>query len=264
MRLLIANANTSEFVTAKVVEGARLAARPGTELQPVTGRFGARVIETRAELAVAEHATLELLAEHAPGCDAAVLAVSYDCALAAAREMLPIPVVGITEAALLTACMLGGRLGMIVFGGRMLSVYQELAHRYGVAARVAGWRVIDSHAPYAAGSQDGVDALLVAAVADLVACEGCEAVVLAGAVMAGVPARLQSRCAVPLVDGVTCAVRQAQLLVDLGAPKAHSGSLGALPPREVAGVGEPLVRLLRAGYDPTPVPDPTTNPSVRT
>lgn len=46
MRLLLVNANTSEFVTAKVADAARRAAAPGTEIVPVTGRFGARVIAT--------------------------------------------------------------------------------------------------------------------------------------------------------------------------------------------------------------------------
>jgi allantoin racemase len=240
MRLLVVNANTSDFVTARVAEGARAALRPGSEIVPVTGRFGARVIGTRTELAIAEHATVELLAEHAPGCDAAIIAVSYDCALGAAREMLDIPVVGITESALLTACMLGGRIGAVVFGRRVLPVYQEVAARYGLQSRVVAWRAIDSNAPYAAGDQTEADALAVAAIDDLIERDHCEVVVLTGAVMAGVPARLQPRVAVPVLDGVTCAVHQAQLLVDLDAMKPRTGSLAGLPPRELTGVGAAL------------------------
>jgi len=247
MRLLIANSNTSEFVTGRVADGARAAARPGTEIVAVTGRFGARVIGTRTELAVAEHATVELLAEHAPGCDAVVIAVSYDVALAAAREMLDIPVVGITEAALLTACMLGGRIGVVVFGSRVLPLYRELATRYGLSDRVAGWRVVDHSAPYAAGDQSEADALTVAAVRDLVLRDHAEVVVLSGAVMAGVPARLQAQVDVPLLDGVNCAVRQAELLVDLGAIKPRTGSLAALPARELVGVSAALAARFQPG-----------------
>jgi allantoin racemase len=240
LKLLVVNANTSDFVTGRVAAGARAALRPGDTLEAVTGRFGARVIATRTELAVAEHATVELLAEHAPGFDAAVIAVSYDCALFAAREMLDIPVVGITEAALLTACMLGGRVGAIVFGPRVLSIYQELVQRYGLAARVGAWRAIESNAPYAAGDQGQVDALTVAAARELVEREHCEVVVLTGAVMAGVPVRLQGEVPVPLLDGVSCAVRMAQLLVDTRATKPRVGSYAALPARELIGVSEAL------------------------
>lgn len=240
MRLLLLNANTSDFVTQKVAAGARAAARPGTEIVPVTGAWGARVIGTRTELAVAEHATVELLAEHASGCDGVVIAVSYDCGLWAAREMLDIPVVGITEAALLTACMLGTRVGAVVFGRRVLPVYQQVAAGYGLASRIAGWRGVESAAPYGPGAQDEADAIAVAAALDLVERDGCEVVVLTGAVMAGVPARLQPKVPVPLLDGVTCGMHQVQALVDLKAAKPRVGSLAPLPAREQVGVGAAL------------------------
>lgn len=240
MKLLLVNGNTSNFVTARVAEGARAALAPGDELKAVTGRFGANVVGTRTELAIAEHATIELLAEHAAGCDAALIAVSYDCALAAGREMLDIPVVGITEAALLTACMLGGRIGCVAFGARVLPVYRELVQRYGLGARVAAWRAVESSAPYAAGDQAGADALALAAANELVEREHCEVVVLTGAVMAGVPLRLQPQVPVPLLDGVSCGVRMARLLVDTRAIKPRTGSLAPLPAREVVGVSDAL------------------------
>jgi allantoin racemase len=247
MKLLLVNANTSEFVTDKVRAAARAAAAATTYVDAVTGRFGARVIATRTELAIAEHATLDLLAEHAPGHDAVLIAVSYDVALWAAREMLSVPVLGITEAALLTACMLGTRIGVIVFGSRVLPIYQERVLQYGLASRVAGWRAIDSNAPYAAGDQSQADALVLAAAHELVAQAGAEVIVLAGAVMADVPARLQSRVAVPLLEGVACGVRLAETLVSLAPAKASVGSLAALPPREVTG----LSPALTARFQPT-------------
>jgi allantoin racemase len=253
MRLLVVNANTSDFVTAKVAAAARTAAAPGTEIVPVTGRFGARVIGTRTELAVAEHAAIELMAVHAPGCDAVLMAVSYDSAVRAGRELLGIPVVGITEAALLTACMLGGRIGLVVFGARVLPIYRELVQGYGLEARVAGWRAIDSTAPYGPGAQDAVDALTVAAARDLIERDGAEVVVLTGAVMAGVPARLQPQVDVPLLDGVSCGVRQAELLAGLAPIKPRTGSYAPLPPREQVDIHPALVAHFAAHVAaPTP------------
>lgn len=240
MRLLLLNANTSEFVTRRVAGQARCSARPDTVVVPATCSFGARIIATRSELAIAQHAVLDALAHHSGACDAVVLAVSYDTALYAAREMLAVPVVGITEAALLTACMLGTRTGVVVFGGRVLPLYQELATLYGQHARIAAWRAIDSDAPYGDGDQGAVDALVVAAARDLAEREGCEVVVLAGAVMAGVPQRLQAQVAVPLLEGISCAVAQAEMLVRLGTPKPARGSLAALPQRELVGVSDAL------------------------
>ncbi|CAN5375765.1 aspartate/glutamate racemase family protein [soil metagenome] len=233
MRLLLLNSNTSSFVTDKVAVAARAAAQPTTEIVPVTGNFGARIIATRTELAIAEHATVDLIAQHAAGFDAVLIAVSYDVALWAAREMTSIPVVGITEAAMLTACMLGTRVGVVVFGQRVLPMYQELIARHGLTARVAGWRMVDTNAPYSAGDQTEADALTLAAVNDLVTKDGAEVVVLTGAVMAGVPPRLQPHASVPLLDGISCGVRQAELLVSLAPMKARTGSLAPLPARDM-------------------------------
>lgn len=244
MRLLVVNANTSEIVTEKVAAQARASASPGTEVVAVTGRFGAHVIGTRTEQAIGEHSTVALVAEHATGCDAVVIAVSYDTGLRAARELLPVPVVGMTEAGLLTACMLGGRIGVVTFGRRVRPLYEELVAGYGLAARLAGWRTLESTAAYQRGAHDALDAELVHAAIDLVEHDGAETVLLTGAVMAGVPGRLQADVPVPLVDGIDCAVRQAELLARLGKPKPRTGSYAAPVPREVTAVDAAIARAL--------------------
>lgn len=244
MRLLVVNANTSPFVTDKVLAQARASASPGTQVEAVTGHFGGRIIGTRTEQAIGEHSTLALVAAHADGCDAVVVAVSYDTGVKAARELLDVPVVGMTEAGLLTACLLGGRVGVVTFGRRVRPLYEELVAGLGLASRVAGWRTLDSTAAYQGGPHPELDDDLVAAATHLVEHEGAETVLLAGAVMAGVPRRLQGRVAVPLIDGLDCAVRQAELLAALRLPKARTGSYARPGPREVVGLDEALARCL--------------------
>ena len=236
MRILVVNANTSEVVTEKVSAQARASASPGTSITAVTGNFGARVIGSRAEHAIGEHSTIALVARHAPGHDAVVIAVSYDTGLRGARELLSVPVVGMTEAGLLTACMLGGRIGVITFGSRVLPLYHELVASYGLASRVAGWRVLESTAAYARGAHDALDREIVTAALSLIERDGAETVVLTGAVMAGVPARLQRELPVPLIDCIACAVQQAELLYRLGHPKPSVGSYAAPGSRELIDV----------------------------
>lgn len=236
MRILIINANTSDIVTEKLSAAARAHASPGTEITAVTGSFGARVIGTRAEHAIGEHSTIALASAHAPGHDAVVIGVSYDTGLRGARELLPIPVVGMTEAALLTACMLGGRIGVITFGRRVLPLYHELVASYGLTARIAGWRVLESTAAYARGAHEALDREIVKAACDLIERDGAESVVLTGAVMAGVPARLQRDVPVPLIDCIACGVQQAELLVRLGHPKPRSGSYATPFDRELVNI----------------------------
>ena len=69
-------------------------------------------------MAVAEHTALDLVARHGAGADAVVIGVSFDVGLRALRELAPVPVVGMTEAACLVACTLGGPFGIVTYGAR--------------------------------------------------------------------------------------------------------------------------------------------------
>ena len=248
MRILVVNSNTSDIVTEKVAAAARAAASPGTQIVAVTGSFGARVIGTRAEHAIAEHSTIALVARHASGCDAALIAVSYDTGVRGARELLDIPVLGMTEAGLLTACMLGGSIGVITFGRRVLPLYQELVASYGMKGRIAGWRVMESTAAYGRGAHPELDRELVAAANDLVQQAYAESILITGAVMAGVPARLQGEVRVPLVDCIVCGVLQAELLVRQKFPKPRAGSYAAPTGRELVEVAPEIAgAFARAG-----------------
>ena len=241
MRILVANANTTEAITEACVAAARRAATPGTEIIGATPAFGPRVISTRAENAIAGHALLETLAAHAGQVEAAILAVSHDTALEAARQLMPCPVIGMTEAACLTACMLGGRFGVLTLG--QAGPYEELVARHGLAARCAEVRGIPATPQETLRDPARVQAMLVEAIGQMA--ERADAIVLAGAVLAGMDSVLQPRAAVPLLDGMTCAVRLAEMLVALRLPKPSAGSYAAPQGREVIGLAAPLAALLR-------------------
>lgn len=245
MRLLLVNSNTSEFVTGKVAEAARKAAAPRTEIRAVTGTFGARVIGTRSENAIAGHSTMALVAEHAGDCDGVLIAVSYDTAATAAREFLSIPVLGMTEAALHVATLVGRRVGIIVFGRRVLGLYRDVVAATGLDACIAGWRAIESAAPYAPGDQSEVERLIVEAAADLVAKDEVEAIVLTGAVMAGVPAKLQDRVEVPMFDGITTGVPLLEALVRIKPAKPRTGSYALPEGRDSVGLAAALAAKLK-------------------
>ncbi|MXP62432.1 hydantoin racemase [Roseomonas sp. M0104] len=240
MRILVANANTTEAITTLCAEAARGAAAPGTTIIPATPRFGPAVIATRLENAIAGHALLELLAGHAGQVDAAVLAVSHDTALEAARQLMPCPVVGMTEAACLTACMVGARFGLVTLGG--VETYRELIGRHGLAARLAGLEGVAATPQDALRDPAAVEVLVLEGVGRLVAA-GADAVVLGGAALAGMAARLAAP--VPLLDGIACAVKLAEALVGLGLARPRAGSLAPAQGRVSTGLSPALARLLR-------------------
>jgi allantoin racemase len=245
VRLLLINPNTSDFVTGKVRAAAQSFASPGTEIVAVTGTFGARVVASRTENAIAEHSAVALAAEHAPGCDGVLMAISYDTGTRAVREMLDVPVLGMTEAALHAATLLGGRVGVILFGARVLGLYRDAIDATGLGGRIAGWRALESAKPYAPGDQSEVEEMIVAACADLVAHDGAEAIVLTGAVMAGVAAQLQPRIEVPVLDGIATGVPMLEALVRLAPGKARTGSYSKPSGRESVGLSPALAARLK-------------------
>jgi allantoin racemase len=242
MRILVANANTTEAITGLCAAAARAAAGPGTEILPGTPRFGPAVISTRAEGAIAAHGLLDLLARHAGRVDAALLAVSQDIALDAARQIMPCPVVGMTEAACFTACLLGGRFGLVTMGD--VEPYRELvAQRHGLGGRLSGLAGIRLTPQDALRDPEAVMAELRGAIAGLVA-GGADAVVMGGAAVAGMAPRLQPGVPVPLLDGIACGVKLLEALVALGAPKPRVGGHAAPRGRASLGLGDALATLL--------------------
>jgi allantoin racemase len=244
MRILVLNANTTPFVTETAAREARRVASPGTEIVPVTADFGAAIVGTRSEHAIAEHAAVVLAARHAVGCDAVVIAVSYDTGLKALREMLDVPVVGMTEAALSCACMLGGPIGLISFGKRVWPIYRELIAGYGLSGRIAGSRVSDNTTAYRPGDTSALDDELVAAAHGLIEKDGAESIVVLGAVMAGAAQRIEQRVPVPVLDGMRAAIPLAEALVRIGARKPTTGSYASPGPRQTAKIDPALAKML--------------------
>jgi allantoin racemase len=215
MRLLLVNGNTTQAVTDRVVAEATRCAAPGTTITGVTARFGAGIVSTEAEEAIAGHAVLDALAANVTGHDAAILAISFDTALLGARQIVAIPVVGMTEASLLTACLLGRRFGLISFGQASRAMYLDLVQRAGLSQRMAGFETISLSDTATYLLESGQDAAVIDASGRLITA-GADAVVVAGAAVAGIAHRLRGHVSVPLLDGIACAVGQAETLVRLG------------------------------------------------
>lgn len=231
MRILLVNPNTTPAVTETIAVAARLAASPGTEIKPVTARFGASIIGTRVETAVSAAAAIDQLAREANDCDAAIIGASVDSGLDAAREMLDIPVVAITEAALHVACLVGGRIGAITMSANSAAILREMATSYGLAARLGPVHALPLTPLDLLSNLDAGVEQICAASAAMQEREPVDVLVLIGAVMAGVRQHVQPRLDLPVVEGVSAAVALAEALTRLRLPPSRTGSY-ATPPAD--------------------------------
>jgi allantoin racemase len=243
MKILFANPNTTAAVTDRIAAVARAAASPGTQIVAVTGRTGVPYIATRAEAVIGAQVALELLAEHANDCDAAVVAAFADPGLGGARELLSIPVIGMAEAAMPTACMLGRRFSIVTFATAIQPWFRECVEYNGLSGRLASIRSArGTFRDIASVPEDMADAL-VDACCQAVEQDEADVVILGGAPLAGLAATVADRVPVPMVDGVAAAVRQAEVLASLRPRKATSGTFRRPDPKAITGVPEALARL---------------------
>ncbi len=93
--------------------------------------------------------------------------------------------------------------------------------------------------------QDDQGERLVALAERCVAEDGADVIVLAGAPLAGLARQLRGRLPVPVVDGVSSAVRHAESLVALQPGRATQGSFAPPPDKPNRGLPPSIEALLR-------------------
>jgi allantoin racemase len=252
-RILVVNSNTSEGVTARIAAAARAAALPGTSIEAVSAPFGLPLIVTRADWLLAGPATLAALSARRGSYDAAVIACFGDPGLDAAKELLEVPVLGISEAAFHAAAMLGRRFGIVSFTAALRPMFEDCLAQHGLAARCAGFRMGPPFAGDPGRVAEERAEMLVALCRESVEEDGAEAVILAGGPLAGLAPVLAPRVPVPLVDGTAAAVRLAQALVGLAPP----GAARPRPQRAPSGFPPELAALYASSTAASPMSTPT-------
>jgi Asp/Glu/hydantoin racemase len=226
MQILLINANTSADITGKLVGLARAIAPAGVTVTGATGRFGARYIASRASSAIAAHAAIDAYAEHGAGADAVLIGCFGDPGLDALRELAPVPVLGLADAS--AAAARGRRFGVVTGGAAWKPMLEEFFAARGYGAQLSGVRTVAPTGAEISRDPDAALALLAATCRDCVERDGAELVILGGAGLAGLAARLDLR--VPVLCSVEEGVRAA--LAALG-----QGGAGLVPHMPVETVG---------------------------
>jgi Asp/Glu/hydantoin racemase len=244
VRLLLINPNISDSVSALIRSEAQRSASPATQITVLTAPFGVAYIETRFEALIGAYAAAQLAAEHHAGHDAVIVAAFGDPGLGGLREAMPVPVLGLTESALASACLLGHRFSIIAISQRIQAWYREIVEANGLVGRLASIRALNRPLASIDQVQDEHAGALRELCERAVTDDGAEVIVLAGAPLAGLARTLRGQLPVPVVDGVSSAVRHAETLVALAPGKAVRGSFAPPPVKPHRGLPEAIARLL--------------------
>lgn len=232
-------------MTALVLRHARDELPADVDIVPVTARFGAAVIASEAAFAIAAHATLDAYAANPGPWDAVLLACFGDPALHALREISPVPVVAFADAAMTDAARYG-RFAIVTGGERWAPMLTRLAAALGHGDALAGVVTLPVDGGQIAANPDAAIAPLRTAVEQAVARYAATAVIIGGAGLAGLAARLQPYAPVPLIDSVLAGVRRAGTLAREFANAAAPVTTMRAPGDRTAtkGIEEALGKLL--------------------
>lgn len=217
------NPNADGALTPALLAEVR-AALPGIDVDALTASRGPLWVETAVDCAAAAAEVVALLREH-PSADGYVIACFSDPGVDAARELVPAPVVGIGEAALIGARLIARRFAVVTTLRRGVGDIEDQVRRAGCAHACVGVLPVER------GVGEGApDAEFVVAARRGVEELGAEAIVLACAGMAEPQAAVEQALGVPALTGLAFGATLCRGLVDAGLRTSPVGAYGAPEP----------------------------------
>ena len=240
MHITVINPNTTRAMTEMIGSCARGVAAPGTRIAAVNPPMGPASIESHYDEALSVPGLLhEIAAAEREGSDGYVIACFGDPGLDAARELAGGPVVGIAEAAMHAATLVGRSFSIVTSLSRTVGRAQDLVRHYGFADRCVGVYACDI--PVLALDDPSSEAaqVIIDLCRETIERDKCDSIVLGCAGMAELCCYISAQVGVPVIDGVSAATKLVESLVTLGyttsrrdefarpLPKAYVGELAA-------------------------------------
>ncbi|GLS29745.1 allantoin racemase [Mesorhizobium albiziae] len=217
MHILLINPNSTASMTEQALASALRVKQPGTRVTATNPTDTPASIEGGADEAMAVPGMLSQIRKgEAEGVDAYVIACFDDPGLHAAREVARGPVIGICQAAVQVAMTISRRFSVITTLPRSIPIIEDLVVSYGANHHCRNVRAIDL--PVLALEEDPLQAerLLANEIERAKKEDRAEAIVLGCAGMSVLCDRLSAATGVPVIDGVTAAVKFAEALVGAG------------------------------------------------
>jgi len=236
MQIRVINPNTTASMTEAIGVAAQRVAAPGTRIVAVNPADGPASIECHFDDAVAAVGVCEEVRRgEAEGADGYVIACFGDPGLNAARELTRAPVVGIAQAAFQMAALVSARFSVVTTLARTVIIAEELLHRYGSAAlcqkvRAVEIPVLDLEQDIGTAVGRIIDESRRARDEDRAG-----AIVLGCGGMAGFEQEISAAVGLPVIEGVSAAVKLVEATVGLGLFTSKQGDLAPPPAKCFSG-----------------------------
>jgi allantoin racemase len=217
MKILLVNPNTTASMTEKVGKAALLVAASGTEIIAVNPEYGPVSIEGYYDEVFSIPGLLEEVRKgEDSGCQGTVIACFDDTGLDAARCLASGPVVGLCEASMHIASLLANGFSIVTTLKRSIPALEKLAVKYGMSQQCHRVRAAEVPVLELDNPDSETTKLIRVEIQKALDEDRSEAIVLGCAGMADLATKLSKEFGVPVIDGVTAAVKLVESLVSLG------------------------------------------------
>lgn len=228
-KILVINPNTSLSMTEDIKRSANAYKLPDTELDFVNPLEGPRSIETYLDEFLSAIGALKIIAAERDNYDAFVIACGDDPGLFAAREVTTKPVLAIGQSPMLIASLLGRKFSILGTWVGDEPRSEDKVKKYGLSSVFAsvvpsGESVLGSHCDHVS-LMNRLEKLGRKAIEE----DGAEVLITTCAGLAGMQEELSKRLNVPVLEGISCAVKLAELLIDLRVVTTRVGQYHPLP-----------------------------------
>ena len=218
---LVINPNTSEKMSDGIRAIAAQVFESPWEFRVVNAPAGPESLESWRDYQLAGAAILPLLKEH-NDVAGVVLACFGDPGLYALKEISPVPVVGIAEAAITLALLLGGKFGILAAMKRATGLMDAMVRMYGLEARYAGTAPLDIRVLDLEGDHQGTLAALERVSLALIT-RGADVLLLGCAGLTGFTCELMQRVPMTIIDPVEAGCRMLKTVVEMTLNTSHIG-----------------------------------------
>jgi allantoin racemase len=234
MKICVINPNSSQSVTAHIRTALEKIKRQDTELTVICPEHGPVSIESAYDEALAAPHTIELVKwANREGYDAVVVACFSDPGLDASKEVSLIPVVGIEEATLHMAAMLGHRFSIMTGMRRRIPTREIHVAMRGVEQFYASSPALEMSVLEMDSNPVKAKARILELARKAVDEDRAEVIVLGCAGLAGYAEDIERELGVVVLDPTSVAFKVAEAMADLGLHHSKAGHFSNPPLKEI-------------------------------
>lgn len=226
-------------MTDTMVSAAQAVAAPDTEIIGITPTRGPESVESHLEGALSAVGVLEAVRNrdrdpNLPPVSAWILAGYGDQGREALQELVDVPVVDITEAAAITAMLLGDRYAVVTTLQRTVPMIRDRLQLAGLLDRCSSIQGSGLSVLELETDDDATDQAIIARAREALDA-GAEVICLGCGGMAGRAVDISTELGAPVVDGIGAAVGLAESLIRQSLSTSRTGTFAQQTGKRIDG-----------------------------